>query len=103
MSLDEMSLDALMVPTTMVSSPETWGNPHSAFHIPSTAALQVSRQQRPLAGQGFFLHSSSSTLQTHVPSTYLVAMHSWDRLPGEECTPFCLFLDSCWVISFDAP
>lgn len=88
-------------PDTVASSPETRGNPHPASHIPSTAALQVSRQRRPLAG--LFLAFMQFHPSNTCPHAYLVAMHSWDWLPGEECTPFCLFLDSGWVISFDAP
>lgn len=96
-----MSLNAVMAPTTMVSGPETWGNPHPASPIPSTAVLQVSTQRRPLAGLflAFIQFHPSNTR----PHTYLVAMTSWDWLLREEYTPFSLFLDSCWVISFDAP
>lgn len=73
------------------TQPRNRGDPPSpASHSPSTAALLVSRQRRPSC-RVFFLPSTQRHPSNPRPCIYLLAMRSQGWLPGEECTPFCLF------------
>lgn len=83
------------------TQPENRGNPPTpASHIPSTAALLVSGQQKPLAG--LFSPTHSCHPSNTRPLIYLAAMRSQGWPAVKESTPFFLFYNSCWGISFDA-